>query len=134
MRRRPNPTKSPIILDDFHGKTVPPHCKAGNRQHTAAISSVDPPMSNRLSSVFKGSFLLGMLAFCKSRNLDTKKQATAPMGRFLYLVSQDRKPAAQKDEHPETPSPTCVMCKGSSHNRAKAGCESKHTNDNTKVD
>ena len=44
-KRTPHSIKSPMIVEDFQGWVVPPHCNASKRQHIAEIKTIAPSMS-----------------------------------------------------------------------------------------
>lgn len=80
------PTRSPMIIAEFHGFVCPPHCNASNRQTIAPMNRTQPIGS--IDDSLAGS---ESLRFSLSASLIRRKTLRAiktmnPMGRFLQLI------------------------------------------------
>ena len=85
--RRPNPTNSPMIVDEFQGLVVPPHWSASKRQQMAEIRISAPPKSMCWSLTFNGkdrSLSASPLSLRKTR---TRKKTGPPTGTLLFGAS-----------------------------------------------
>jgi len=78
-----NPINKSVIVEDFHGCFMPPHCNARKRQQIEAIRAPAPKGSNccnLYSKVVGWRFSFSSLI---RRKIRIRTNATKPMGIFL---------------------------------------------------
>lgn len=78
---RPKPMRQPYTLESFHGYTVPPHCKASNRQTMAQMSKKAPKIS--ICAIFSRVVMLFCFLSGFLKKKKTVNKATPPNGRLI---------------------------------------------------
>ena len=133
-KSRPNPTKSPIIVEDFQGLVVPPHCNARRMQQIAEIKTIAPKMSMCSILTLSGRDRSLSSSPLSLRKNNTRKKTGPPTGTLL-LAPQLR--VLVKSEliyvHPKAPSPAKITCKSAPQDRSEACCQAEYADNYAQV-
>ena len=126
-KSRPNPTNSPIIVEDFQGLVVPPHCNARRTQQIAEIRTIAPKMSMCSILTLSGRDRSLSSSPLSLRKDNTRKKTGPPTGTLLeapqlrVLVK-----SGMIYVHPKAPSPANIACKSATQDRSEACCQAEY--------
>lgn len=85
--RRTKPIRRPMILLECHGRLLPPHCKARNKQLVAPRIKMIPRGSKCFNSSLAGNVLSGSFLIFILRPRETIPKTRTPMGKLLQAQS-----------------------------------------------
>ncbi len=128
------PTRSPMMVADFHGFVWPPHWRASRRQTIAPMNRTQPTGSMEDNLVESGSLRFSLLASLTRRKILSATRTTKPIGTFLgCLLEKIDKDVIALYTHPKAPPPSAVLRERSSKRRARTRCDGEDTDHHTHV-
>ena len=122
-----------MILLEYQGKLLPPHCKARKRQLVAPSSKIIPRGSKCFNFCLPGRYLSGSILILTLRPRETIPKTRAPMGKLLQSQSERVDRVQQEGLHPEAPSPAHIHSQRTAQNWTKTCADAERADNETNI-